>query len=217
VEIQRPGLPPFGIEQGDTSGPLIDLTLIHTQRSDFADAQTCPVAQREDRRKTARRVLLHQLFEHKALFFGKFGWSQSYHGWTLHQARRIAAEVALIDRPPAESAQSRKRLAASTRRTAHALEGIHIPTNRRFRHEFQMERHPSWLRSQPGYKVAHGGQVCRDRFGVTRSQSISKLLEDRRVSAPRGHLSFLLTFATIDSPTRIGGQLWPFLCCIQRS
>jgi hypothetical protein len=34
---------------------------------------------------------------------------------------------------------------------------------------------------------------------------------------PRGHLSFLLTFATNDSLTRIGGQPWPFLCFLQRS
>src|SRR6266487_2844525 len=159
VQVKRPGLASFGVDQRNASSPLINVALIYSQRRDFTDAQPRPIAQREDRFKTAGGMLFDQLFEHKALFFGKFGGSQSYHGWTLHQARRIAAEVALIDRPPTESAQSRKRLAASTRRTARALEGIHIPTNCRFRHESQMERCPSWLCSQPSHKVPHRGQI----------------------------------------------------------
>ena len=44
MEIQRPGLASFGVEQGNASGPLIDLTLIQTQGGNFADAQSCPVA-----------------------------------------------------------------------------------------------------------------------------------------------------------------------------
>ncbi len=39
VQVKRPGLASFGIDQGNTPGPLIDVALIKTQRSNFADAQ----------------------------------------------------------------------------------------------------------------------------------------------------------------------------------
>src|SRR5207249_3090982 len=113
----------------------------------------------------------------------------SHDGWTFHQPSWIAAEVALIHRPPAEPTQRGKRFAASSRRTANALKGIHIPTKRCLGDESHMERRSSWLRSQPGHKVTHRGQVCRDRFWITRSQSILEFLEESWIIAPRRHLS----------------------------
>src|SRR6266852_7150738 len=56
-----------------------------------------------------------------------------------------------------------------------------------------MERCPAWLRSQPGYKVAHGRQIGRDCFGITRPQSRSELLEDGWVIA-RHQSSLFPTF-----------------------
>src|SRR6266851_964316 len=61
VQVKRPGLAPFGIDQGNASGPLVNVALIHTQRRDFADAQSCPVTQREDRRETQSGVLFDEL------------------------------------------------------------------------------------------------------------------------------------------------------------
>src|SRR5579875_4100254 len=39
VQIQRPGFAAFGIHKRNASGSLIDLTLIHAQGCNFADAQ----------------------------------------------------------------------------------------------------------------------------------------------------------------------------------
>src|SRR6266851_2585332 len=151
VQVKRPGLAPFGIDQGNASGPLVNVALIHTQRRDFTDAQSCPIAQREDGSYPMGGVVLH---------------------------------------PLAEAAQPGKRLAAGPWCAACALEPIHIATNRRLRHQPQMERCPSWLHGQSGYKVTHRGQICGDRFGITSRESSSKLLERSRIIASRGHLSF---------------------------
>src|SRR6266851_10359721 len=190
VQVKRPGLAPFGIDQGNASSPLVNVALIHTQRRDFTDAQSCPIAQREDGSYPMGGVVLHQLVEHHALFPGEFGRSHGHHGWTLHQASGIATEIALIHCPLAEAAQPGKRLAAGPWCAACALEPIHIATNRRLRHQPQMERCPSWLHGQSGYKVTHRGQICGDRFGITSRESSSKLLERSRIIASRGHLSF---------------------------
>ncbi len=100
VQVKRPGLAPFGIDQGNASSPLVNVALIHTQRRDFTDAQSCPIAQREDGSYPMGGVVLHQLVEHHALFLGEFGRSHGHHGWTLHQASGIATEIALIHCPP---------------------------------------------------------------------------------------------------------------------
>jgi hypothetical protein len=44
VQVKRSGLASYGIDQGNASGPMIDVALIHTQRCNFADAQSRPVA-----------------------------------------------------------------------------------------------------------------------------------------------------------------------------
>src|SRR5271167_1080298 len=98
--------------------------------------------------------------------------------------------MTLIHRPLAKTTKGRKCLAAGTRRAASALERIHVTTDRRLGDQSHMEWYASWLRSQPGHKVTHGGQVCGDRFGITSRESSSKLLECSRIIASRGHLSF---------------------------
>src|SRR5712691_8657841 len=67
VEIKRPGLASFGIDQGNTPSPLIDMALIHTQCSNFADAQSCEVGPARRCLQSGGRMLFHKLFEHKAL------------------------------------------------------------------------------------------------------------------------------------------------------
>ena len=102
MQIQGPGLAAFGINERDASGPLIDLALIYPQGGNLTDTQSCPVAQREDRGKTAGRMLFDKLFEHKALLLREFGRSHRHDRWALHRACRIAAQVALIHRPLAK-------------------------------------------------------------------------------------------------------------------
>jgi hypothetical protein len=106
-------------------------------------------------------VLFDELLEHKSLLLGEFGRSHGDHGGTFHQARWIAAKVALIHRLPTEPTQCGKRFATSSRRAASALKGNRIPTHRCLGHEAQVERCSSWLRSQPGHKVAHRSQIAR--------------------------------------------------------
>ncbi|GHO58682.1 hypothetical protein [Ktedonobacter robiniae] len=73
--------PTAGINQGDTSGPLIDLALIYPQGGNFADTQSCPVAKRKDRHKTAAAMLFNELLGYKALLLGEFGRSYRYNRW----------------------------------------------------------------------------------------------------------------------------------------
>src|SRR6266516_3165458 len=183
VQIQRPGLATFGINERDTPCSLIDLALIHPQGSNFTDAQPCPIAQREDGGETASAVLFDELLEHKALLLGEFGRGHLHNRWALHCACRITAQIALIHCPLAKSTQPGKRLAAGPRSATSKLERVHISTHRRFSQQARVEWCSSWLRGEPGDKATHRGYIGRDRFRVTRAQCLSELLKNGRIVA----------------------------------
>ncbi len=50
-------------------------------------------------------MLPDHLFEHKPLIRRQFSWSNSHHGWALHQASGVTAKMAFIHRPLTETAE----------------------------------------------------------------------------------------------------------------
>jgi hypothetical protein len=83
---------------------LIEVTLIQTQRRDFADAKARPVAERKDSGKAWNTVALDHRAQHIALLVRKLLGSQSHHHRTRDGPRWIATQIPLVHGPLAEAA-----------------------------------------------------------------------------------------------------------------